>query len=120
VVYRDAHGHLHELWWDATNGWGGGDLTEVTGAPTAAGDPAGYAFESQGTQHVLYPVGDGSVYELWWDVTHGWGAGNLTTVSGAPVSAGDPAGYVFKAQATQHAVYRGPDRHIHELRWGLG
>jgi hypothetical protein len=41
-----------------------GDLTAVTGAQDAAGDPAGYAFD--GTQHVVYRGIDGHIYELWW------------------------------------------------------
>src|SRR5205814_2110117 len=51
VVYRGVDGHVYELWWDAANGWGGGDLTAVTGSPAAAGKPAGYVFAAQGTQH---------------------------------------------------------------------
>ena len=55
-------GHIHELWWDAIGGWGSGDLTAVTGAPPAAGDPAGDAFEAEPTQHVVYRSADGHVH----------------------------------------------------------
>jgi hypothetical protein len=34
------------------------------------------------------------------------------------VAAGDPVGYMFDAQGTQHVDCRGLDGHIHELWWG--
>ena len=119
VMYRSGNGHVHEMWWDATNGWGSGDLTAVTGAPTAAGDPAGYVFDAQGTQtqHVMYRSGNGHVHEMWWDATNGWGSGDLTAVTGAPTAAGDPAGYVFDAEGSQHVIYRAGNGRLYELWW---
>jgi hypothetical protein len=49
-----------------TVGWHRNDLSAATGAPGAAGDPAGYMFDAQGTQHVVYRSGDGHIQELWW------------------------------------------------------
>ena len=119
VMYRSGDGHVHELWWEATGGWHHGDLTAVTGAPTAAGDPAAYVFDAQGTQtqHVMYRSGNGHIHELWWDATNGWGSGDLTTVTGAPTAAGDPAGYVFDAEGSQHVIYRAGNGHLYELWW---
>jgi hypothetical protein len=48
----------------------------------------------------------------------GWHTNDLTAATGATAAAGDPAGYMFTAQGTQHAVFRGTDDHIHELWWG--
>jgi hypothetical protein len=118
VVYRGIDDHIHELWWDAANGWGGGDLCAETGAPPAVGDPFGYMFDAQGTQHVVYRDAAGHVIELWWDVASGWSVGDLTAVSGAPPAAGDPAGFAFAPRSTQHVFYRETDGHVHELRWG--
>jgi len=116
VVYRAGDGHIHELWWD-NNGWHHNDLTTAAaGAPNAVGDPAGYMFNAQGTQHVVYRAGDGHIHELWWN-NSGWHHNDLTTAAGAPNAASDPAGYMFNAQNTQHVVYRGADNHIHELWW---
>jgi hypothetical protein len=44
------------------------DLRAITGAPAAGGDgPVGYAFEAQGTQHVVYiGLNDRHVHELRW------------------------------------------------------
>jgi trypsin len=95
VVYRGDDGHIHELWWDATQCsqttcWHHGDLTEATGAGRAAGDPAGYMFVvgGQPTQHVVYRGDDGHIHELWWDATQCsqttcWHHGDLTEATGA-------------------------------------
>jgi hypothetical protein len=117
VVYHGIDGHIWELWWDAFNGWGGGDLCEATGAPHAAGDPTGYVLAADGTQHVVYRAVDGHIHELWWDAANGWGTGDLTEATGATPPAGDPSGYSFEATYTQHVVYRGIDSHIYELWW---
>lgn len=89
---------------------------EVVGAPVAAGDPDGYMFNAQGTQHVIYRGNDEHIYELWRDIT-GWNYGDLTGSSAAPNAAGNPHGYMFNAQGTQHINYRGADNHIFELWW---
>jgi hypothetical protein len=118
VVYRGIDGHIHELWWDAASGWGSGDLCAVTGAPNAAGDPFGYMFDAEGTQHVVYRDVVGHVIELWWGAATGWSGGDLTAVSGGPLAAGDPVGFTYAPRSTQHVFYRGFDGHVHELRWG--
>src|SRR4029077_20538820 len=67
VMYISApDNHIRELWADRT-GWHTGDLTTATGAvAAAAGGPlAGYPFEKQRTQHVVYAGGDGRLHELW-------------------------------------------------------
>ena len=120
VMYRAANGHVHELWWDATNGWGSGDLTAVTGAPTAAGDPAAYVFDAEGSQHVIYRAGNGHLYELWWTAAQGWNQGDLTAAAGSPPAAGDPGAYEFRAEGTQHVIYRTADGHLHEMWWRPG
>jgi hypothetical protein len=96
----------------------------AAGAMAAAGNPAGYVFKARATQHVVYRGTDHHIHELWWDTT-GWhgkdltkaAAGHPASPTGAVAAAGDPAGYVFDARATQHVVYRGTDHHIHELWW---
>jgi uncharacterized protein YjhX (UPF0386 family) len=117
VVYRGDDGHIVELWWQATDGWHLTDLTTVTGAAAAAGDPTGYMFDAQGTQHVLYRSVDGHVVELWWQAADGWHLTDLTAATGAPAAAGEPAAYMFNAQVTQHVVHRTADGHVVELWW---
>jgi hypothetical protein len=98
-------------------GWHTNDLTAATGATLAAGVPAAYMFNAQGTQHVDYRGSDNHIHELWWD-GNGWHTNDLTNATGATVASGDPAAYMFNAQGTQHVDYRGSDNHIHELWWG--
>jgi catechol 2,3-dioxygenase-like lactoylglutathione lyase family enzyme len=64
VVYRSTDGHVHELGASLGGIWGHFDLTAMTGAPAAAGDPAGYVFDAENRQHVVYRGADGHVLEL--------------------------------------------------------
>jgi len=47
------------------------------------------------------------------------GHADLTGPSGFPPAAGNPAAYVT-ADGTQHVIYRGGDRNLHELWWTTG
>ncbi len=93
VVYRGGEGHIHELWLPPNGEWHLGDLTELTGAPPAAGDPAGYVTEVDGTARVVYRGDEGHIHELWLPPKKGWRVGDLTELTGAPPAAGDPASY---------------------------
>jgi len=118
VVYRGTDAGIHELWWAAGSGWAHADLSAEAGAPAAAGDPAGYMFDAQGTQHVVYRGTDADIHELWWAAGSGWSHADLSGETGAPVAAGEPCGYLFRGQGTQHVVFRGNDAHLHEEWWG--
>ena len=87
---------------------------------TAAGDPAAYVFDAEGSQHVIYRAGNGHLYELWWTAAQGWNQGDLTVAAGSPPAAGDPGAYAFRAEGTQHVVYRTADGHLHEMWWRPG
>ena len=111
--------------------WNINDLTKHTGAPLPVNDAcAGYAFEAQDTQHVMYNDGNGDIHELWWDYNDGWQWHNISqlAVNGAQPAATDAgwrlgiasgaiAGYALDAQNVQHVIYRGSDNHIYDLRW---
>jgi hypothetical protein len=92
---------------------------DITRAPSSAGDPYGYLFAAEGTQHVNYRSADKHIYELWWDGS-GWHFGDLTAATGAPLAASGPHGYVFVAEGTQHVNYRAVDNHVYELWWQSG
>ena len=118
VIYSSApDNRLRELWWNI-NGWHTADLTAATGAspPAAQASLTGYAFETQGTEHVIYTGADAHLHELWSGTT-GWHAGDLTAATGAPPPAAQASltGYAFETQRTQHIVYTGADTHLHEL-----
>jgi hypothetical protein len=119
VIYVGApDNHVRELWWNI-NGWHTADLTAAADGPPAArgGSVAGYAFEAQRTEHVIFTGVDGHLHELWSDRT-GWHAGDLTAATGAPPPAPGPGGltgYTFETQGTQHVIFTGADGHLHEL-----
>jgi hypothetical protein len=65
IVYRGTDGHIHELAYTRPAGpWGHFDLSLVTGAPPAAGDPDGYVFVAEDRQHIVYRGTDGHIHEL--------------------------------------------------------
>lgn len=120
VYYRGTDGNIHELRWaTATGGWHyWGTPTALTGAPLAAGDPAGYVFDAQDTEHLVYRGVDDHIHELWRISGGTWNHNDLTARTGSPPAATDPIGYVFDYFAgTQHVAYTSDDRHIIELSW---
>jgi hypothetical protein len=104
-----------------TGTWHVDDLTATANA-MLPGDSSlsAYAFEAQGTQHVIYRGGDNHLHELWWDGA--WHVGDLTAQTNAPPPQnGLPvSAYAFETQGTQHVMYVGTDSHLHELWWDGG
>jgi hypothetical protein len=93
------------------------------GIPDAAGNPFGYMFNAQGTQHVIYRGTNNRLNELYWD-NQGWHWVDLSFVAqGAPPSKGIPDaasdlfGYAFEARGTQHIFYRSANNRLNELYW---
>ena len=67
VNYWGQDHHIHELWWDSSNGWHHNDLTIAAGAPavTRVGAvPTGYAIG--GAQYVVYRDDNVHATELSW------------------------------------------------------
>jgi hypothetical protein len=65
VIYVGTDGHIHELY--NSGGWHTTDLNDSAGAPLPMdGTPlAGYAFENERTQHVIYIDSNGNVREVY-------------------------------------------------------
>jgi hypothetical protein len=99
----------------AAAGWQHNDLTLAAGnAPPAAGDPSGYTWSVDRTEHAIYRGTDNHVHELWFNGA--WHHNDLTVAAGnAPPAASSPRGYTWSVDNTEHAIYRGADNHIHEL-----
>ncbi len=106
-----------DLSYRAEASWAKNDLTTAANAPLAVGDPNGYTWDVDTTQHVVYRGFDSHIHELWF--SGGWYHNDLTNAAAAPPAAGDPVGYTWDVDHTQHVVYRGTDNHIHEL-WFSG
>ncbi len=113
IVYPDASGHLQELWRDALDGTG---IGELSASATAAGYPFAYVDTSRNIVIVLFRDSDGVVQSLYWS-TGTAGNDNLSGTAGAPPAAGDPVGYYVPGADMHHVVYRGGDGHLHELDW---
>ena len=119
IVYRGVDSHIHELT-RTDSSWNKYDLTESAGAPLTLGDPFGYPFDAQQTQHVIYRGegrNGGDLHELWWNRVDGWTHEPLSDQTGAPPAASEPFGYVFNSQGTQHVLYTGTDQQVYELWW---
>jgi len=95
------------------NGWHRNTLTAAAGAPLSAGNPFGYTWDVDRTQHVVYRSGDGHIQELWFNGT--WNHNTISAAAGAPPAASNPAGYTWDVDNTQHVIYRSGDGHLHEL-----
>jgi hypothetical protein len=109
---------VEKLTWSKQMGWHHNDLTVAAGAPLPSVDEgiSAYAFEDQGTQHVIYFGQDDHIRELWWD-NNGWHHNDLTVAAGAPLPSENISAYPFEDQGTQHVIYFGQDFHIQELWW---
>jgi hypothetical protein len=99
--------------------WRHNPISAKAGAPAAAGKPAGFAWENDKTQHIVYRGQDNQIHELWF--CHGvfnaeWKYGGaISAKTGGQPTAGDPFGFSWESDKTQHIVYRGQDGQIHEI-----
>jgi hypothetical protein len=124
VVYRTADGNLVQLYakYKTTDGWHHEDLTKEANAPKAAGDPSGYRLRESSvrgivTQHVFYRGEDDGIHELFLGgAENKWTHNDVSKAAGnTPKAAGDPAGFTFEANRTQHVVFETSDGGIYEL-----
>jgi len=113
VIYRGADNHVHQLYASNQGHWSHLDLTTITGAPLAVGNPFGY---TNGTQIVVYRGSDNNIYQLY---THNnntqWTQANLSSLAAAPAAGGDPMALPFGPNGKQLVVYKDQDGHIHQL-----
>ncbi len=97
--------------------WNFNDLTQASkGVPSLFGGPlAGYVWENQNTQHVIY-IGDtdNHIHELYYNGR--WWSNDLTKVAnGVTPGLTNIVAYAFEHQNTEHVFYADKDGHIHEL-----
>jgi len=132
VVYVGADGNVWELSWISGQYEGGHPLwqsknlsnsTGYTGvlAPKRSSPLAAAMFERDGSAHVFYIAGDGTIRELY--LKNGeWGGTNLSQTTGAkPPAANSPlAAFASAYENTLHVVYLGADGAVHELWWDGG
>lgn len=121
IFYRDINSHIQEVYlpqngWTGAN-WRHGDLTEATGAVTAGGSPTGYV-APDGTDYVMYRDVDNHIQVLYLPKNGRggttWLNADLSAITGAPNTAGDPAAFVA-TDGTNYLLYRDVNNHIQAL-----
>ena len=117
VCYRDAAGHLHELWWTGQSAVGQGDLTGPGGFVPAAGDPSPYFDPLRNTSIVVFRATDGHIRSLYWSGPAAPGQDDLSGYARMPAAAGDPCAWFTLADDTHRIVYRAGNGHVVELFW---
>jgi hypothetical protein len=128
VIYLGADesgnstGILYEGYCGTDDQWHFQSLTNNAAGspPPATAAPTAFAFETEGTQHVLYQAGDNHIHELYWN--GGWNHNDLTNNANAPEinDVGQAFGWEFKFTSRQQVVYQGVDRQVHLLSRGVG
>jgi hypothetical protein len=117
IVYVSGDGHVHELVRGVQGPWRHTDLTQRPGVPLAEGAAlAGYAWETGGTQQIVYTGNNGNLYELVADLDNRWRYTDLTQVTSAPLVSGSALrGYAWETGGIKQVIYVGSDHHVHEL-----
>ena len=89
VVYRGTDSHVHQLFAKSKQGpWSEADLTALTNAPVAVGNPSGYV---NAAQLVIYRGTDNEIHRLYtFNNNTQWAQADLSKLAGAPAAAGDP------------------------------
>lgn len=116
VLYRGTNGHIYELYRPTGGGanWQVGDLTALTAAPLAAGDPFGFQ-RSDWYNVVLYRGSDRQIYQIEKRQSGGvWEWSSPSAIAQAPLAKGNPSGY-SRWDGVFSIVYRGQNDHIYEI-----
>jgi lysophospholipase L1-like esterase len=119
IAYRGTDGHIHWRFRSGVSGaWQDTNITRMTGSRLAASGPAACIWDRDGSQHILYRGTDGNIYELYNKKnTLLWQSNNLTNATKADRAAAgsNPTAYAWDVDKSQHVIYVGIDRHVHEL-----
>jgi hypothetical protein len=125
VVYRSTSSggvyRIIELFLVPGQGWGWGDLTAITGAPSAGSSPNAF-LRAGGIPSIVYRSTANDIIEI--SGCPGWVDTNLRAVTGAPKAQGGPMGYLRHASIPA-VVYRSDANQVIELTyynggWGDG
>ncbi len=120
INYRSADGRVIEILRNgvSTESWFLRDLTQLAGAPMAAGDPSGWDWSGASSEHVVYRAQNGHIIELRYELNltpRAWAAYDLTALTGAPAAVADPAGYVAEALPWNYVMFRGANDHVYQF-----
>jgi hypothetical protein len=117
VVYRGTDNDIHELSLpQGSSSWQNYDLSALTGATAAAGDPSPYV-RSDSWNTVVYRGSDNHIHEL--GLNPGgwaWQVGDLTSITGSPNAVAGPTGFV-RPDLTNSVDFQTSDNHVHEMTY---
>ncbi|MCZ7670848.1 MAG: hypothetical protein M5U34_28700 [Chloroflexi bacterium] len=97
---------IHELWKTNAINWQHKNLSDETSAPLALGRPSGYVWAANASQHIVYLGEDYQIHELYFKRGVGWQYNDIGIEATATAAIGNPFGYVWVDDGSQHVVYR--------------
>jgi hypothetical protein len=119
IVFRSATNHIIQVQ-RASNGWTDeADLTAITGAPNAVGNPMAYV-RADGVNAIVHRAGN-TIIELRRG-SRGWISSNLLSEAMAPSdvdAASDPVA-TARSDGYSSVVFRGTDNRVYELYRAVG
>jgi hypothetical protein len=115
VVFRADDNHIHEVRLE-DGSWKKSDLSELAGAPDAAGDPFVYVTDggSGQTVRVVYRGSDGHIQELRLEAGDSWKKADLSQLASAPAAASDP--FASVPDGIPRLFFRDAGSQVQELR----
>ena len=119
IVYRDTNSCVREIR-NSGGSWVETNLTTTLGGHLiTVGKVKGFVREANKDHHVIFHclmgAALGGIGEYYYNGKWNWNSYELTSLTGAPSTAGDPCGYNWDRYSSMHICYRGIDNHIHEL-----
>jgi hypothetical protein len=125
VIYIGQDHHIYELSTKLGSGnWNTADLTSIAkptpplANPEDLAEPAGYAWEGDNSQHVIYVGEDSNLHELFNRIgSPDWYHNTIATDNSRTSS---PWGYAWEGDNSQHVLYETEAGNLHELMTRLG
>jgi catechol 2,3-dioxygenase-like lactoylglutathione lyase family enzyme len=117
IVYRDGDGHIQSLFREANGQVSVMNLSKLTGARKAAGNPFAYVETPNNVLIVLYRGDDNRVHGIYWGPgTSLFGHEDITRLAGpgTPSTASDPVGYLDGGNI-HHVIFRDSNNHLHAM-----
>lgn len=112
--------HVYQLYWSATNGWLGFDLSNNTGAQNASPGAIASMMDTITESPETYYVGtDQHLHQLYFNLNGGWHTFDVSaSAGGANVAAnGSLTSIVDTLVGSPEVYYVGVDQHIHQMSW---
>jgi hypothetical protein len=123
VVYADANGNLHQIWYtiqgsaNHAQGWAAQPLSNVANVvPAGPGSPMTSWVQDDGP-HVVYADADGGLRQIWYTISTGvWAAQGLVNVPNVvPAGLGGPMTSMLVVGDGPHAIYSDASGNLNQI-----